>query len=84
MKSFFNFIFPKKTTSNFKNSRFQNSTNISQPSKISEIDLQPSIFDTLPANDDYEVAEISLEEFESTTMIERRKLSRNADEARTA
>lgn len=84
MKSLFNFIFSKKTTSNFKNTSFENSKVSNEPSNIKEIDPLPSFFDTIPANDDYQVAEISLEEFTSTTIIERRILPRNLEETRSA
>ena len=71
MKSIFNFIFSKNTQSTFPNSSFQNSSfhstsHISQASKVVKNEPQVSIFDNLPINDDYQVAEISFDEFKSS------------------
>ena len=89
MKSIFNFIFSKNTKSTFQNSSFQNSSfhsagHISQSSKISKNEPQLSIFDSAPINDDYQVAEISFDEFKSSTVrVERRKFQRKPGETRS-
>lgn len=90
MKSIFNFIFSKNTQSTFPNSSFQNSSfhnasHISQASTIVKNEPQVSIFDNLPINDDYQVAEISFDEFKSSTVrVERRKFPRKLGETRSA
>ncbi|MDI1361525.1 hypothetical protein [Methylotenera sp.] len=91
MKSIFNFIFSKNTKSTFQNSSFQNSSfhnaaHISQASKISKNEPQLSIFDNAPINDGcYQVAEISFDEFKSSTVrVERRKFPRKPGETRSA
>ena len=90
MKSIFNFIFSKNTKSTFQNSSFQNSSfktvsHISQASKISKNEPQLSIFDNVSINDEYEVAEISFDEFKSSTVrVERRKFPRKPGETRSA
>jgi hypothetical protein len=90
MKSIFNFIFSKNTKSNFQNSSFQNSSfhnadHFSKTSKNSKNESQLSIFDNATISDDYQVAEISFDEFKSSTIrVERRKFPRKPGETRSA
>lgn len=84
MKSIFNLIFSKNTQSAFKNSSLQNAGHISQASKISKNEPQLSIFDYAPIDDDYQVAEISFDEFKNSAVsVERRKLPRKSGETRS-
>lgn len=89
MKSIFNFIFPKNTKSTFQNSSFesssfQNAGRINQAIKTSNNEPQFGIFDHALINDDYQVAEISFDEFKSSTVkVERRKFPRKPGETRS-
>ena len=79
MKSIFNLIFNKNTKSTF-----QNAGGMSQASRISQDEPQFSIFDHALMNDDYQVAEISFDEFKSSAVkVERRKLPRKPGETRS-
>ena len=87
MKSIFNFIFSKNTKSTFQNSSFQRSSydNAGRSSQTSKIEPQFSIFDNAPMKEDYQVAEISFDEFKSSTVkVERRKFPRKPGETRSA
>jgi hypothetical protein len=89
MKSIFNFIFPKNTKSTFQRSNTQKASiheadRFSQASKVSKNDPQLSIFENVPLNDDYQVAEISFDEFKSSAVrVERRKFPRKPGETRS-
>jgi len=79
MKSIFNLIFNKNTKSTF-----QNAGGMSQASRISQVEPQFSIFDHALMNDDYQVAEISFDEFKSSAVkVERRKFPRKPGETRS-
>ncbi|MES1988501.1 MAG: hypothetical protein V4440_10820 [Pseudomonadota bacterium] len=79
MKSIFNLIFNKNTKSTF-----QNAGGMSQASRISQDEPQFSIFDHALMNDDYQVAEISFDEFKSSAVkVERRKFPRKPGETRS-
>jgi len=89
MKSIFNFIFSKNTKPAFqkastRNSNVHNAGHTHQASKISKNEPQLSIFDHVLMDDDYQVAEISFDEFMSSTLrVERRKLPRKSGETRS-
>lgn len=86
MKSIFNLIFSKNTKSTFHNSSYQQSSlsNAGHSKKISKNEPQFSIFDNAPLKDDYQVAEISFDEFKSSTLkVERRKFPRKPGETRS-
>lgn len=79
MKSIFNFIFPKNTKSTF-----QNAGGMNQASRMSQDEPQFSIFDHALIKDDYQVAEISFDEFKSSAVkVERRKFPRKPGETRS-
>lgn len=87
MKSIFNLIFSKNTKSTFQNSssRHSNFNNSGRSSQSSKTEPQFSIFDHAPMKEDYQVAEISFDEFKSSTVkVERRKLPRKPGETRSA
>lgn len=87
MKSIFNLIFSKNTQSTFQNSSFQQSSyrNAGYSNQISKTEPQFSIFDNVPLSEDYQVAEISFDEFKSSTLkVERRKFPRKPGETRSA
>jgi hypothetical protein len=87
MKSIFNLIFSKNTKSTFQNSSFQRSSyhNAGRSSQISKTEPQFSIFDNALMKEDYQVAEISFDEFKSSTVkVERRKFPRKPGETRSA
>ena len=79
MKSIFNLIFHKNTKSTF-----QNAGGMNQASRMSQDEPQFSIFDHALINDDYQVAEISFDEFKSSAVkVERRKFPRKPGETRS-
>ena len=87
MKSIFNLIFSKNTKSTFQNSSSQHSSfnNSGRSSQTSKTEPQFSIFDNAPMKEDYQVAEISFDEFKSSTVkVERRKFPRKPGETRSA
>lgn len=87
MKSIFNLIFSKNTKSTFQNSssRHSNFNNSGRSSQSRKTEPQFSIFDHAPMKEDYQVAEISFDEFKSSTVkVERRKLPRKPGETRSA
>jgi len=82
MKSIFDLIFPKNTKSTFQHSSFHNAGHIKQTSKT---EPQFSIFDNALLKEDYQVAEISFDEFKSSSLkVERRKSPRKPGETRSA
>lgn len=87
MKSIFNLIFSKNTNLAFQNSSFQHSSyhNTGSSSQTSESEPQFSIFDNAPMKEDYQVDEISFDEFKNSTLkVERRKFQRKPGETRSA
>ena len=87
MKSIFNLIFSKNTQSTFQNSSFEQSSysNTGRLNQTKKTEPQFSIFDNAPLKEDYQVAEISFDEFQSSTLrVERRKLPRKPGETRSA
>lgn len=87
MKSIFNLIFSKNTKSTFQNYSSQLSSfhNTERSNQTSKTEPQFSIFDHAPIKEDYQVAEISFDEFKSATVkVERRKLPRKLGETRRA
>ena len=87
MKSIFNLIFSKNTQSTFQNSSFEQSSysNTGRLNPTKKTEPQFSIFDNATLKEDYQVAEISFDEFQSSTLrVERRKLPRKPGETRSA
>ena len=80
MKSIFNFIFPKNTKSTFQKSyAYQSKSHqVDNLSKAKNAETKISIFDKIPMQNSYEVAEISFDEFKNSRNIERRKLPRKS------
>jgi hypothetical protein len=85
MKSIFNLIFSKNTKSTFQNysSKHSGIHNAGRSNQTSKTEPQFSIFDNAPMKEDYQVSEISFDEFKSSTLkVERRKLQRKPGETR--
>lgn len=80
MKSIFNSIFSKNAKPTFQNHKYQNQGHQNQDNE--EI-LHFSISENGPMKCDYEVAEISYEEFIRPAIQERRKTPRKSGETRS-
>ncbi len=82
MKSILNLIFFKNTQPAYQSSSFQHEA----PSKPTiKVEPQFAMQNNVALKEDYQVAEISFDEFKSATLIiERRKLPRKPGETRSA